>query len=228
MPINRNITVIKLYETILGKYPYLGEGVAVDSSPPADVPPVPSTGDSEGAVLPECMKVIGIAKGFATGPPLTLKSALKLKWNDDAIVKDIAANPKNTIDKMPIQLRDGSVLVVRSQSDFERARAVAQQAKKLANASNENAGPPAGTSSATRARIASRGGSRARLAASNSSGSMREPSLKINSDSTATTSTGIGLASDAGDISSSVLSPGGPLRTIQALKDSTNLQPAEQ
>ena len=43
-------------------------------------------------------KLMSLAKGFGTGPPLTLKSALKLKWNDELVLKDIVANPDNPID----------------------------------------------------------------------------------------------------------------------------------
>ena len=207
---NKSTTITKLYEDLTTTYPYLAEEVSMaDGADPAADPAVPA--------VPPCMKLVAIAKGYATGPPLTLKSALKLKWNDDMFIKDIEGNPANTIDKAPMLLRDGSVLVIRSQADFERARAVAIQAKKLANVENTVPIAPVGTSSATRARLASRGGTRGSRGAATSSTAhtSREPSLKISSSSP-------GLVGVDGESSSHPLSAGGGIRAVQALKDSTN------
>lgn len=204
--INKNTTIIKLYEDILKKFPYLAEEVSM----------VENIDNNEN--IPICMKLIAIAKGYATGPPLTLKTALKLKWNDELIIKDILTNPTNTIDKNPMNLRDGSILIVRSQADFERARAVALAAKKLANNENNTVVIPSGTSSATRARLASRGGSRNRATSSSSVNVSREPSLKISSSSPT-----IGITLDSEIQSVPTSAGGGTIRMIQALKDSTNL-----
>lgn len=198
-PINKNTTVARLYEMLLEKFPYLAEEVAMVEDGNG-IPPTPDTPNVDFKPA----KLISIAKGFGTGPPLTLKSALKLKWNDELVLKDIEANPENTIDKMPLNLRDGSVLVIRSNADFERAKS-AVQAKKAANSNNENAIAPGDTS--VRSRIASRSGSRARLSSSSSTGSLREPALKINSDAPANTSE---------------IPSGGAVRMVQALKDTTN------
>lgn len=222
--VNKATTITKLYEDLTARYPYLAEEVSMAEGGEGAAA---GEGDSVSAAavvaLPACMKLVAIAKGYATGPPLTLKSALKLKWNDEAFIKDIETNPTNTVDKAPMLLRDGSVLVIRSQADFERARAVAIQAKKLANANVDNTVnlAPAGTSSATRARLASRGGTRGSrggaAASSNTAPSSREPSLKISTSSpditVATTSESASLPSSAG---------GGAVRMVQALKESTN------
>jgi hypothetical protein len=205
--VNKSTTIAKLYETLTSRYPYLAEEVSMADG--AD--------DASAAAVPACMKLVAIAKGYATGPPLTLKSALKLKWNDEMFVKDMEGDPSNTVDKAPMLLRDGSVLVIRSQADFERARAVAVQAKKLANL--DNSAPlaaPAGTSSATRARLASRGGTRgSRGATSTTAPASREPSLKISASSPGI----VGADSESASVPSSA--GGGAVRMVQALKESS-------
>jgi hypothetical protein len=129
-PLNRTSTVENLYESLLNKFPHLKE----------DIP------DNEAAkemanisieAIPQS-SFISIAKGFSTGPPLTLKSALKLKWNDKALFED----PKVTIDIPPLNLRDGSVIAIRGVADFARAKET-QRLKKIKEASEEkpNTGP---------------------------------------------------------------------------------------
>lgn len=44
------------------------------------------------------------AKGFLSGPPLTVKTAAKLVWTSS----DIIATNSNTIDGLPLSLRDGN------------------------------------------------------------------------------------------------------------------------
>lgn len=123
-PLNRTSTVENLYENLLDKFPHLKE----------DIP------DTEGAkemanisiaAIPKS-SFISIAKGFSTGPPLTLKTALKLKWNDTALFQD----PNLTIDIPPLNLRDGSVIVIRGVADFARAKET-QRLKKIKEASEE-------------------------------------------------------------------------------------------
>jgi hypothetical protein len=64
-----------------------------------------------------------IAKAFSTGPPLTLKSALKLKWNECfAFEANANADSWQSIDKPPLTLRDSSILVLRGRADFSRAQ----------------------------------------------------------------------------------------------------------
>jgi hypothetical protein len=75
---------------------------------------------------PPQSRYISIAKAFSSGPPLTLKSALKLKWNDIGVLQQ----PNQTIDHPPMNLRDGSVLLVRSTADFERAKSAAKKRKE--------------------------------------------------------------------------------------------------
>lgn len=93
-----------------------------------------------GAELPQ---LLDIAKAFSTGPPLTLKTALKLKWNDGLVwpssqSTDTSATESSlttttaqmTIDRPPWSLRDGSLLVVRSRRDWARAQARVQAKKQ--------------------------------------------------------------------------------------------------
>lgn len=132
MSVPRACTVQELYKMFLEKYPTLGE-----DAPPAD-PNVP---------CPES-RILSIAKGYSTGPALTVKSSLKLKWNDDAVLRDLTA----TIDKPPLGLRDGSVIALRNIVDYERAKEAAK-----ARASDR---PDSATESPVRGRI--RPGSRVR------------------------------------------------------------------
>lgn len=90
--------------------------------------------------------LIELAKGFATGPPLSLKSALKLKWNDSTVL----ASPQATIDQAPLCLRDGSLLVVRGRADWLRAQQ-RNKAKRDAELASQPIAAGAGTS-AVRAR----------------------------------------------------------------------------
>ena len=86
------------------------------------------------ASIPE-LKHISIAKGYSTGPPLTLKASLKLKWDDPAVfeaatcrecleddravVSTVDSSELVTIDQLPLNLRDGSVIAVRGRTDYE-------------------------------------------------------------------------------------------------------------
>ena len=60
---------------------------------------------------------LSIAKGFSTGPPLSLKSSLKLSWDPSVIT----ASPDLRIDHPSLGLRDGSLLVIRGGADWQRA-----------------------------------------------------------------------------------------------------------
>lgn len=100
--------------------------------------------------FPDCMETpcedvagypIGIAKAFSTGPPLSLKNALKLKWTDDVDQVDSAEVLAQTIDKPPLSIRDGAVLVVRDTAGFLRAKEAARLRKEAAATSGESGEP---------------------------------------------------------------------------------------
>lgn len=110
----RSCTTRQFYRLVLDKYH------SIDETPP----PLDSASQALADVFekfPEC-RIISIAKAYNSGPPLTMKSSLKLKWNDEPIIRD----PDTAIDKSPFGLRDGSILVIRNVADFERARDAAR------------------------------------------------------------------------------------------------------
>ena len=74
---------------------------------------------------------IGIAKAFSTGPALSLKSALKLKWTDDTDAKPVDVEIV-TIDQPPLSIRDGATVVVRDQAGYLRAKEIARLKKETA------------------------------------------------------------------------------------------------
>ncbi len=104
---------------------------------------------------------IEIAKGYTTGPALSLKTGLKLKWNDVAVIKD---GLESLVDRPPLNLRDGSIIAIRSRADWLRAQARVKAKREAAD--NEGDVAVGGGASAVRA-------SRAKLS------SASEPVLKI-------------------------------------------------
>jgi len=152
MLLPRGLTVQDLYKLLLEKYPSIGE----EKSTPDPADPLHEVYSD----FPEC-SIISVAKAYNSGPPLTMKSSLKLKWNDMSIVKE----PTSAVDKPPFNLRDGSVLVVRNVADFERAREAARA--RVAER------PSSAADSPMRGRL--RPGSRAR-----SRGGRREKAVTIN------------------------------------------------
>ena len=134
----RSCTVQELYRIFLEKYPELGE-----DAPPAE----------PDSAIPEA-RILSIAKGYSTGPPISVKSSLKLKWNEDAVLRD----PTATIDKPPLGLRDGSVLVLRNAADYERAREAAKA--RAADRPDSAADSPARGRIRPGSRVRSRGGRR--------------------------------------------------------------------
>jgi hypothetical protein len=62
--------------------------------------------------------VLALAKGYTSGPALTLKATLKLKFNDVSVLR----RANNQIDHPPLNLRDGSVIIVRGIADYEKIR----------------------------------------------------------------------------------------------------------
>jgi hypothetical protein len=139
---------------------------------------------------------IEIAKGFTTGPPLTLKSSLKLKW--EVTKKNVYPEGgegecigESDIDRPPMNLRDGAILVLRNRFDYLKAHELSQQKLKEKQLQEASAGAGedgvigvGGGASAVRAR---RPGSSARHLRPGSSasstrsmrGSSTEPMLKI-------------------------------------------------
>eukprot|EP01035_Chromulina_nebulosa_P018592 gene18592-24319_t len=57
--------------------------------------------------------VLELAKVLTNSPPLTLKSAIKLKWQ--SIVSD---NPSELIDQPPLSLRDSSIFTIRNSFEY--------------------------------------------------------------------------------------------------------------
>jgi hypothetical protein len=97
------------------------EGFAVGSKAEGGIPESNIVAE-ESLMFPPESRIIEIAKGYSTGPPLTVKSSLKLKWNDPSVLRSGDA----PIDRPPLTMRDGSVLVVRSIEDFNKARDAAR------------------------------------------------------------------------------------------------------
>jgi hypothetical protein len=170
LPMRRSSTVKHLFAALLTRFPYLSEEPSTEELQNASI----TTGGLSvlDSLVPEA-KTIAIAKGFTSGPPLNSKSALKLKFNDPAVC--VAAGCDGILlDASPLNLRDGSVIVVYNQADFGRMQ-IALNMKKEALAaaaigvdgdlSAAAVGTGASAAKATRARSArgsSRGGSRFR------------------------------------------------------------------
>ena len=106
LPVVRSSTIRSLFQRVLQLYPHLDEEPTEGCDPSADPAVDPSAdpsvdpsvdGAAVAAALPES-RVLSLAKGFSTGPPLSLKGALKLKWNDAAVV----SQPDAALDKPPL------------------------------------------------------------------------------------------------------------------------------
>ena len=125
IPVSRTATVRQLYRAILKQFPHLKEPPQVISTPIAPV----SLTDIEEGVSPDAImtetdqkdfiekSLISIAKGFSTGPPLTLKSSVKLSWDPSALI----SSPDMKIDHPSLNFRDGILVLVRSAADWQRA-----------------------------------------------------------------------------------------------------------
>lgn len=160
MCIPRNFTVENLYDKISQTFPELAEAV-----PPTE------------GVDPATELAIEIAKGFTTGPAVSLKTALKLKWNDPAVVIEGKAS---LVDRPPLNLRDGSIIVVRGRADWLRAQARVK-AKRDAEMAAGTGVSAVRAKSRAGTRGGTRGGIRNRMATSST-----EPTLKIASGDIAT------------------------------------------
>lgn len=156
LPMRRGSTVKQLYEAVLAKCPYLSEEASADELEAA------AAGTDVTTLLPEA-KTIGLAKGFTSGPPLGFKSALKLKFNDPTVCSlGPDGGEATTLDTPPLNLRDGSLIVVYNQADCGRmqmALKIKREAIAAANGSDAETLAAGSGIKATRAR--SRGGARA-------------------------------------------------------------------
>ena len=199
LPITRTSTIKALYEKILALTPQLNEPLPAEylESVPSD---------------PEYTETISIAKGFTTGPALTLKSAFKLKWDDPAVLKALvepvpdvttvsttvsaaeatpaaaegeedgngtidpagevpagsALNNPFGLDRPPLNLRDGSIVVVRSKADFWRVEQILKARKAEELAAGGDGAPRRPTTAGTGAAAArARKSVKARVAAAN-------------------------------------------------------------
>ena len=127
LPISRSATVRDLYAQILKLYPHLRDStvrhsnivssVVAEKAEEGEV----SSGNSESTAKKSTgdffdRDVLSIAKGFTTGPPLTLKSSMKLSWDPAIIVN----SPDLQIDHPSLGMRDGTLLVVRGDIDWKR------------------------------------------------------------------------------------------------------------
>jgi hypothetical protein len=125
--IPRSFKVKDLYEKLSSYFPQLFE---MGGDP----------GESSSVVNKDEKNYLEIAKGYTTGPPLTIKSSLKLKWelNKVNIFAPATEGEAGTneslgetlIDRPPLNLRDGSLLVIRNHYDFLRAQEVSQAKQK--------------------------------------------------------------------------------------------------
>lgn len=156
MPFNKATTVQQLYEALAIRYPALIE----DPDPALVGDDEPTEGGDASvpidAALRELCQRFAVAKAPSTGPALMLKDALKLKWNDRAVVKDSSV----AIEKPPFTLRDGSILVLRGQADFYRAKHAAKLRKEEEAKAEALGGAPARPTSRAAVRPGSRGVSR--------------------------------------------------------------------
>ena len=158
LTLQKTTTTRELYRTLLERFPTLSEE-------PAEVTDASDADKARDAELKESFpesRVLSMAKALSTGAILSLKAALKLKWNEESVLKA----PDVTIDKSPLLLRDGSILVIRSEADFQRAREAAK-ARVAERPSSVQADSPA----RGRVRPSTRG--RVRLAS-------KEKAIKIN------------------------------------------------
>jgi len=132
MPFARTSTILQLFERLASMVPHLCEEPGLKLLLGANTEPDVETKEPPGepSVTDPSLEIIcrqlGIAKAYSTGPPLNLREIGKLKWNDSQIIKDASI----AIEKPPLTLRDGSVMVVRGQADYLRAKAAAKLRKQ--------------------------------------------------------------------------------------------------
>jgi hypothetical protein len=130
MAIPRSFKVKDLYEKVSSYFPQLFE-VGGDAA------------EASSMINKDENNYLEIAKGYTTGPPLTIKSSLKLKWElnkmnifapsttaGEGEASSFESLGDTLIDRPPLNLRDGSLLVIRNHYDFLRAQEVSQAKQK--------------------------------------------------------------------------------------------------
>ena len=139
IPISRIAKVRDLYQIILNTYPHLKEPhcdsitspVSIPYTDPADGADITRNADPDsytGSSLtlapeerentfPE-LRYFSIAKAVTTGPPLSLKSCMKLLWDPSVLI----SSPDIPIDDPSLGIRDGTLLIIRGNSDWQRAQ----------------------------------------------------------------------------------------------------------
>ena len=207
----RSSTIQQLMETLAKRFPFLCED--------AEALLAASGADAEASTmavdpgLQTLCRQIAVAKAYSSGPPLSLREIVKLKWNDSAMVLDGSI----AIDKPPLNLRDGSVIVVRGQADYLRARAAAKLKKEQEEASGVQ---PTRPSSRGSLRPGSRGALRpkSRGTALRARPKEKQLQLRLQSQSGVMDADGVmgGYSHDEntpGDM------PNAPVRMVKALRD---------
>ena len=142
LPIARTSTVQQLYQKLLEMLPFFqmaAAGEAVAATAGATSTAETSDGNSsinnnndDDAVsrahshpFPES-QFISVAKGYATGPAMTIKTSLKLPWDF------FQQYPTVKLNASMLGLRDGTVLVVRGVTDFHQSQLVGTAAPSTA------------------------------------------------------------------------------------------------
>lgn len=131
--IPRSFKIKDLYEKLIAYFPQLIELPAENFDAQNNI--------LNSSINKEENNYVEIAKGFTTGPPLTLKSSLKLKWELSKLnifpaesAAPVEGGPENigdtVIDRPPLNLRDGAILVLRNHYDYLKAQEVSQQKMK--------------------------------------------------------------------------------------------------
>lgn len=125
--VSKSSTVQQLFEILAAKFPFLQEAPSLTLVRDAN------DGDSEtldldgiaDSLQPLCRQ-IAISKALTSSAGLSLREYMqKLRWNDKQMLGSNAE-----LCKEPVNLRDGSVIVVRGQADFLRAKVLGKQRKE--------------------------------------------------------------------------------------------------
>eukprot|EP00607_Mallomonas_marina_P009488 CAMPEP_0182419046 /NCGR_PEP_ID=MMETSP1167-20130531/3430_1 /TAXON_ID=2988 /ORGANISM="Mallomonas Sp, Strain CCMP3275" /LENGTH=1043 /DNA_ID=CAMNT_0024593625 /DNA_START=106 /DNA_END=3237 /DNA_ORIENTATION=+ len=124
--VTKTSTVKALMDLLSSKFPFLRE------DPPLSLITEANEGEPEvdiskiSAGLQPFCRQFAVAKAFSTGPALNLREIQKLKWNDIQVMSAEEAE----ISKEPLNLRDGSVIVVRGQKDYLTAKLQAKHKRE--------------------------------------------------------------------------------------------------
>ena len=154
MPIAKTSTVQQLYQKLLQMFPFFQTATTATT---ATTTISPTEGSSNGSnsihdkdddtmshvhpdTFPES-QLISVAKGYATGPTMTLKSSLKLTWNL------FQQYPTEKLNASMLGLRDGTVLVIRGVTDFQQSQMIGNTSSSTTD--NETDVPSSSSSTAT-------------------------------------------------------------------------------